>query len=78
MSAYTPAQARRDLNGHKPARAAAYIWGAEYARLGLGLMGFWDQLDESRRNTARQLVDAIEHARDETALERRATRKATR
>ncbi len=57
--------AQRDLNPHKPARAAMWLFGAEYARQGGGSMTFWDRLPLHRKNLCRELVSDIEKARPE-------------
>lgn len=63
---YTKEMAQRDQNAHKAARAAAWLWSADYASTGLGLMGYWDTLSNSAKNTARRCVADIEKARPET------------
>ena len=62
---YSRADAMRDLDPHKPARAAMWIFGDRYAKSGLGSMGFWDSLHESEKNIARECVTTIEMSRDE-------------
>jgi hypothetical protein len=52
----------RNLNPHKPAVAAMFIYGAEYSRQGGGSMDFWDQLSDHRKNVCRRLVKKIEDA----------------
>lgn len=57
-----------DLDPHKPARAAMWLWGACYAKSGLGSMGFWrEQLTEEERDLCRRMVAEIEAARPEHA-----------
>jgi hypothetical protein len=41
-------RALRNLNPHKPARAAMWLWGKEYSQQGGGSMDFWDGLPEGR------------------------------
>lgn len=60
------AQAQRDLNPHAPARAAMWLWSAEYARSGLGSMRFWDRLDEHRKGLARQAAREIKSAPEDS------------
>lgn len=55
----------RNLNPHKPAKAAMYLWGERYSKQGGGSMDFWDALSESERRLARDLVADIEKARPE-------------
>lgn len=57
----------RDLNPHKAAVAAMWLYGHEYSQQKLGSMGFWDQLDERRKELCRDLVEAIEQAPKEEA-----------
>ena len=56
---------KRNLNPHKAAVAAMYIWGASYARQGGGSMDFWDSLREIDKDTCRRLVQDIGKARKE-------------
>jgi hypothetical protein len=56
---------KRNLNPHKAAVAAMYLWGAAYSRQNGGSMDFWDSLRESDKETCRSLVKAIEKARKE-------------
>jgi hypothetical protein len=58
----------RNLNPHKAARAAMYIWGERYAQQRGGSMDFWDKLQEHEKNVARRLVKEISELPDE-ALE---------
>ena len=55
-------RARRNLNPHKPAVAAMYLWGSRYAAQGGGSMDFWDTLRDSQRDLCRRLVARIEEA----------------
>jgi hypothetical protein len=57
--------AQRDLNPHKAARMAMWLWGAHYAASGKGSMGYWDSLSESARETCRRAVAEIEASRPE-------------
>jgi hypothetical protein len=57
----------RDLNPHKAAVAAMWLYGHEYSQQNLGSMGFWDQLDEHRKELCRRLVQDIENAPKESA-----------
>ena len=51
---------RRNLNPHKPARVAMYLYGEAYSRQKGGSMDFWDSLPESSKRLCRQLVAEIE------------------
>lgn len=58
---------RRNLNPHKPARAAMYMWGKRYSQQGGGSMDFWDSLSAREKRLCRDLVRDIEKARPERA-----------
>lgn len=58
-------ETRRNLDPHKAARAAMYLWSEECMAKGLGSMGFWDQLPQNRKDFARAMVKEIEAARPE-------------
>lgn len=59
------ADAKRNLNPHKAAVAAMYLWGHEYSKQNGGSMDYWDKLTDSRKGVCRDLVKAIEKARKE-------------
>ena len=52
----------RNLNPHKPARAAMWLFGKRYAAQGGGSMDFWGRLSESDKRMCRELVADIENA----------------
>jgi hypothetical protein len=54
-----PDRTRRNLNPHKAAYAAMYLYGPEYAAQRGGSMDFWDKLSESKRRVCRDLVAAV-------------------
>lgn len=56
---------KRNLNPHKAAVAAMYLYGREYAAQGGGSMDFWDSLPDRQKGLCRNLVAAIERARSE-------------
>lgn len=58
---------RRNLNPHKAAVAAMYLWGRAYSRQGGsgGSMDFWDDLSPASRDLCRRMVADIEKARPE-------------
>jgi len=58
----TTKSVQRDLNPHKPALAAMYVYHTRYAKQALGSMGFWDSLTEYERNVCRDLVAKIAEA----------------
>ena len=65
----------RDLDPHKAARAAMWLYGSDYAASGLGSMGYWDSLAKHHQAMCRQMVSEIERARPEESngpLNRRA------
>ncbi len=49
----------RNLNPHKPAVAATWIWNERYMASGTGAMEFWDSLSESEQVIARKCIDEI-------------------
>lgn len=55
---------KRNLDPHKAAVAAMWIWGSEYGAQRGGSMDFWNNLTEGRKRTARELVDRIAKARE--------------
>lgn len=65
MGSYTTADARRDLNPHKAAVAAMWLFGERYAKLGLGSMGFWDRLTPDEKRLCQRMVQEIEKAAPE-------------
>ena len=56
---------QRNLSPHKPAVAAVYLWGADYAAQPGGSMDFWDSLTESKKCICRSLVARIDLAEPE-------------
>lgn len=62
---YTKAQAQRDLHPHAPARAAMWRYSADYARSGLGSMGYWDRLPERDKELCRRMAADIKACPDE-------------
>lgn len=55
----------RNLNPHKAAVAAMYLWGRTYSQQRGGSMDFWDGLSDSAKDLCRRLVADIEKARVE-------------
>jgi len=49
----------RNLNPHKAAKAAMWIWNERYMAFGGGSMDFWDSLSESEKQIARTCVKEI-------------------
>lgn len=56
---------KENLNPHKAAVAAMWMWGKEYSEQNGGSMDFWKSLSPSRQDVCRRLVNAIEAARKE-------------
>lgn len=56
---------KRNLNPHRSAKAAMWLYGDRYARQGIGSMDFWDILTEYEKNTCRRMVTEIESTREE-------------
>jgi len=65
----------RNINKHKAAVAARFLFGREYAAQSGGTMDFWDTLSDSEKNLCRDLVDAINESRDETMIEKMKSEK---
>ncbi len=64
MAATTEKQRdRRNLDPHKGAVAAMWLWGEAYAAQRGGSMDFWDSLTEDQRRQCIRLVQDIECAR---------------
>ena len=59
---------KRNLNPHKQARAAMYLFGKRYAAQRGGSMDFWDSLSDSDKRLCRKLVEDIEKSPDEKAV----------
>lgn len=58
---------QRNLNPHKPAVIAMWLWGHEYSQQGGGSMDFWDKLSESRKRICRECLDRLQKAPEEKA-----------
>ena len=56
---------QRNLNPHKAAKTAMFLWPKDYAVFGGGSMDFWDSLSPRQRNYCRDLVRSIEACRSE-------------
>jgi hypothetical protein len=65
-----PSDKMRNLNPHKAARAAMYLYGKAYSQQAGGSMDFWDLLPEAWKNVCRTLVRDIEEARAERGEEK--------
>lgn len=61
----------RDLNPHKPAKAAMWLFGHRYATSGLGSMAFWDSLPDGEKRLCREMVVDIDRSRPELMQEGR-------
>jgi len=55
----------RNLNPHKAAVAAMWLYGAAYSNQSGGSMDFWDSLSASEKKSCRRLVAEIEKASPE-------------
>ena len=49
----------RNLNPHRAAKAAMWLWGDKYAAQHGGSMDFWDSLSEGDKDLARRMVRDI-------------------
>jgi len=56
---------RENINPHKPAVIAMWLWGNLYSEQRGGSMDFWKKLSKSQQETAREMLEAIEKARPE-------------
>ena len=56
-----------DLNPHKSALMAIFIYASRYSQQNLGSMGFWKSLSKSQKSVCREAVERIEKARKEAA-----------
>jgi hypothetical protein len=59
------ARAQRNLNPHKPALIAMWLWGSEYAAQGGGSMDFWDARTEGQKQICRQCLQRLAKAPEE-------------
>jgi len=53
---------RRNMNPHRSAKAAMWLYSERYSRLGIGSMNFWDNLTKSEKDTCRRMVAEIERS----------------
>lgn len=56
---------KRNLNPHKAARAAMWLYSKQYANQKGGSMDFWDSLPEDKKNICRRMVGSIEDCKSE-------------
>ena len=66
---------RRNLNPHRPAKCAMWLYGKRYASQGGGSMDFWDKLLEQEKNTCRRMAVDIVNTRPESESEFKKARK---
>jgi hypothetical protein len=64
---YDRAMAMRDLDAHRPAQLATWLWPDEYAKTGRGCMGFWDDLTKRRQRYCRDCLRRLLKCREEEA-----------
>jgi len=55
----------RNLNPHKPAMAAMYLYGDQYSKSRDGSMDFWDSLPDYKKRICRRLVENLKSCPDE-------------
>lgn len=55
----------RNLNPHKSAVAAMWLFSIDYAAQSGGSMDFWESLSEHQKNLCRRMVSDIEKAQQE-------------
>ena len=54
---------KRNLNPHKSARAAMWLYSHEYSNSRKGSMDFWDSLTNSQRGVCRNMVREVNQSR---------------
>lgn len=59
----------RNLNPHRPARCAMWLYDYRYINQKGGSMDFWDSLSESEKDTCRRMANEISCTRPETDSE---------
>ncbi len=57
---YTSEQAQKDMNAHREARLAAWMFSERYGEQRGGLDTFWHNLPESDKGMIRRCLDEIE------------------
>lgn len=55
----------RNLDPHRPAKCAMWLYAKRYSNQGGGSMDFWDRLSESEKNTCRRMANDIVTTRPE-------------
>lgn len=63
----------RNLDPHRPAKCAMWLYGERYSKQGGGSMDFWDRLSESDKKTCRRMANDIATTRPENDEELNAT-----
>ena len=58
----------RNMNPHKKAVIAMWLFGKEYADLGLGSMDYYDGLSGSDKKMCKRMLDAIKEAPPEEEI----------
>jgi hypothetical protein len=56
----------RNLNPHRAAKAAMWLYGKDYANQGGGSMDFWDRLPKHRKQTSIRMIKELEKTRPYT------------
>lgn len=60
---------QRNLDPHRPARCAMWLYADRYTSQRGGIMDFWDKLSESDKATCRRMAEQIATTRPETETE---------
>jgi len=60
---------KRNLDPHRPAKCAMWLYGDRYSKQGGGSMDFWDRLSESEKYTCRRMARDIVNTRPEASNE---------
>lgn len=61
----------RNLDPHRPARCAMWLYSERYKTQKGGSMDFWDKLSEQEKNTCRRMAEQISCTRPESVEERK-------
>lgn len=56
---------KRNLDPHRSARCAMWLYGKRYSSQGGGSMDFWDRLSKSEKETCRRMAEQIVTTRPE-------------
>jgi hypothetical protein len=49
----------RNLDPHRPAKCAMWLYSDRYSKLGIGSMNFWDRLTDSEKSICTRMAEDI-------------------